>query len=378
MRPETKTLQVTFAPDAPMAAVEVVAPDFSVVKRVMMRGGDTQEIAVACDKVFLRISLPSGRTVTLPDRGSLSRTVTLESLNLPSLEKKHFELSDVSELAFGPTDAAMDARAFSLVPDNHWNVVLMNDNRQPVSGRFFFTKTQWSWQAPAPESYQALAHLIVGLGKKMQLNVNIPAHTRTLDIRHRLTEDEEAYRIRLTTSVESADTLLSFLSRGNLAAASSMSSWASSCEDLLMRKGSDPAGAAVGGYLLLKMGKYERLHDWPRNLAGDTDELRSADGAVIWASQLIAMGKVEEINEIKRYLFAAADSSLPVYTEGLRLLFEGLRLLGDDGNKKLEKLISRLGTILWESPLTAYLTGSGAKKNPDIKPVIIDIGLAAD
>jgi hypothetical protein len=51
----------------------------------------------------------------------------------------------------------------------------------------------------------------------------------------------------------------------------------------------------------------------------------------------------------------AVDRGLPVYSEGLRVLTDGLRLMGSDGKPPREKVIKSAGVVLWSLPLTASL-----------------------
>ena len=66
------------------------------------------------------------------------------------------------------------------------------------------------------------------------------------------------------------------------------------------------------------------MQDWARNLASRFDFL--ADDCVIWA-QLINQ-QPSSADEISKYLLMAMDRGLPVYSGGLRLLTDGIRLMG--------------------------------------------------
>jgi hypothetical protein len=69
-------LTITFAPDMPAAAVEVVAPDWSTVDRVWLSPGQQKSVDVPSEASFLRVHLASGATVSLQDPGKLDRVIT--------------------------------------------------------------------------------------------------------------------------------------------------------------------------------------------------------------------------------------------------------------------------------------------------------------
>lgn len=101
-------------------------------------------------------------------------------------------------------------------------------------------------------------------------------------------------------------------------------------ETLLFQKRHNPFGAAAGALVLLKLQAYERLHDWPYNLA--TWFPWFADGAVVagWCG-LLGMPPNRRARSYfdgasPRALFlAAANSGVPVFTESLHLLVDGLK-----------------------------------------------------
>jgi hypothetical protein len=75
-------LKISFTPDMPAMAVEVVSPDFQVVDRLMLSGGQSRTVEVPSEASFLRMHLPSGGTVTVSDPGNLDRTISRASLAL--------------------------------------------------------------------------------------------------------------------------------------------------------------------------------------------------------------------------------------------------------------------------------------------------------
>ncbi|WP_298540235.1 hypothetical protein [uncultured Aquimarina sp.] len=113
----------------------------------------------------------------------------------------------------------------------------------------------------------------------------------------------------------------------------------SSAEELLYGKISNPTAAAIGGYYLLKTGEIDRLHNWAENLANWMPWM--SDGSIIWAWQLIKEGRNSgnmNIIEIKSRFLEATKRGIPLYTEGLRLLWKGLKMLvdNDTADSKIE------------------------------------------
>ena len=125
----------------------------------------------------------------------------------------------------------------------------------------------------------------------------------------------------VTTAVtgnDVAESLLGYLRLGLTAHAEAL--WPMA-EDLLQHKFRDPIGAAVGGYFLLRLGRFGRLREWAANLANNFGWL--PDGAIIDAWLHLHMAR--ERNDNGEYTLArnrlldAASRGLPLYTEGLRL-----------------------------------------------------------
>ncbi len=89
---------------------------------------------------------------------------------------------------------------------------------------------------------------------------------------------------------------------------------------------SNPDGAAIAGYYLLRLQETERLHDWPRNFANWFPWL--PDAHVILAWHLLDRADVPDIEQVRSHLLDAVVPAVPPrYTEGLRLLYDGLRML---------------------------------------------------
>lgn len=115
-----------------------------------------------------------------------------------------------------------------------------------------------------------------------------------------------------------------YVERGDLANAAAVISQA---EDLLFGKVAHPLGAVVGGYILLRLGALDRLHDWPKNLASWFEWL--PDGAVIAGEQAVRRGDVPQAIE---YFLQAANRGLPVFAGVYSMLLSRLQEFASSGD----------------------------------------------
>lgn len=133
-------------------------------------------------------------------------------------------------------------------------------------------------------------------------------------------------QVNVTTANYAAETILALIENGGIKDALKFMNL-EQAENLLQQKKIDCSAAAIGGYYLLKAGELPRLHDWANNLANWFPDL--PDGAIIHAWQLISQ-QVDSIGQnylIRERLLQALRRGIPVYTEGLRLLYDGLQQL---------------------------------------------------
>lgn len=91
-------------------------------------------------------------------------------------------------------------------------------------------------------------------------------------------------------------------------------------EELLYSKITDPVGAAMGGYVLLRLGALERTHNWMDNLAAWFQWL--PDGAIIAGEKAAMLG-----NHVQAagYFLQAGKRGLPLFTDGFSVLVSRLR-----------------------------------------------------
>jgi hypothetical protein len=151
-------------------------------------------------------------------------------------------------------------------------------------------------------------------------------------------------------------------------------------EQLARAKISNPNGACVGFYYLLHRGAFERLHSWPNNFANWFRWL--PDTAVIHAAQVLQDPTIRDFSLARSRLLQAANAGIPVYTDGLRVLYDNLSALVR-GKKRAEdreakEVLSRIENVAaaadWTQVRTTIygrdssLPWADAKKGKSINP----------
>jgi hypothetical protein len=381
-------LTIRFDEDMPPAAVEIVSPDLQTVAIVMLSGGEEAKVEAPSERSFLCVHLPSGKTVNLThERGMLNRSVSLATLDAaqgirqrgsrptvlpeaiggPPLEGPQpiaTSLNDVRQYhvtraqyrGFAPPEDMEVGEWVQFAPDTEARILSPFGS---LKGKLNTRRNEATWELMFGDAALAASCLEImhPWGKFFAL---IPGNTQAVYARADQIQESESLLIgvRLASKEPAADTILNYLQQGDLYAAGAMVDWAREAEQMLAGKVSDPYSAAVGAYLLLKLKRFEQMHTWVRNLANWFDFL--PDGCVIWAWQQIHQNPSNE-SEIRDYLLRAASrgqlgyAGLPVYSQGLRLLMDGLSMLPDASEAQAvrEKVSRSAGTVLWGSPVTA-------------------------
>ena len=362
------TLKIRFGPDMPAASVEVVAPDLGSVGQLWLVAGQDKEIQVPSEGSFLRVHLPSGEIVTLEDPGNLDRLITLSDIMkrvrrsaltepTPVRRRSSGELRQLSLDVFSTRSAPIvkTLEITALQGDVQVCLGTRGGNLQPGVIR----EPEVSLVYTPPWTLQPYELTLQVPGRRVL--VQLPGTLEEAVVRADEVEGRgRVVTVRATTTNNLADALGAYLQRGDLHAAAAMTDWAEHAEDLLEAKMNDPFAATIGAYLLLRLRRFDLMRDWTRNLADRFPEI--VDGAIIRAWHLIhAKGDATEIQTLLKRAF---DLSLPVFTEGLRLLNEGAQVLGDrDATAKLNQ---KSGIVLWNSPFTTAVHGTPAEGSPRI------------
>jgi len=155
---------------------------------------------------------------------------------------------------------------------------------------------------------------------EVPLTVALPIYGPTSSQSCRLTLGGQAGALTADVSLPDnpqVDAVARYLQSGHPAEAAGV---LGNAELLLQQKMADPFGAALGGYALLRSGQLDRLHHWPRNLAGMFPWL--PDGAVIAGEEAALEG---DHATALGFVCDAARRGLPVFAAGFSLLAARLR-----------------------------------------------------
>ncbi len=190
--------------------------------------------------------------------------------------------------------------------------------------------------------------------------------TRTIDDAQ---DFDAGYAVRAHTDDEHAEALLAYSTAGELTAAQIIAQhYQDLAEGMLYSKVSNPLGAIVGGYYLLRSRALERMHDWPRNLADLYPRL--PDAAIIRIGQLL-QSQTPDQSELRSRIHQAVHAGLPSYTDGLRWLYRATDLLlplerNDEELQAIHRWLRPYADAAdWDAILTCF---RGNPAQPTVKP----------
>jgi len=373
------TMRIRLSPDLPAMVVEVLSPGLEPVGQVLVRPDDEVKVDVPSEASFIRVRLPSGRSVTLSHPGDLDYVVTPQDIqrgraaassgaaspdlgSLRQIRGSHFSDSQLKR-SMKRTGGALAGGAFVVGPPQALPRARPRSGPAPYTGQPLANGLQVEWRPTVPgevsrdgrdvsfsppssdRPFDVRLRTLGSSGLALRLPGNVDdAHVRVSKL-----GTDDYVSVQISTSSELGDTLGSYLSRADYYSAEAMTPWASSAENMLRAKMADPWAATIGAYLLFRLGRYDLMHDWAKNLADWFGTI--PDGCVLWAMQSIH--ERQDGAAARTYLLEAVRRGLPIYTEGLRLLSQGLRRIGPDGERALQKLSRRAGRVLWTAPFTA-------------------------
>lgn len=204
-----------------------------------------------------------------------------------------------------------------------------------------------------------------GLNISRQFSVIPPTSTVMVLVRPTNAVSDSVYPLDIVVSSDDleAESLLTLMQRGDVRSGSELFSERKLAVRLLQEKISDPAKASVGGYFLLRTGSLEqRMEQWPANLANWFPEL--PDGAIIEATRLMRLqdsdgdSRDADLEKAREWLLEAVKRGAPAYTEGLRLLRQGLILFEDDKDREIRDALETVGGYAeaadWHGTTTSF------------------------
>ncbi len=376
----SRSLSVQFDSNMPGSNVEVLGADQSVRGRTWIEPGGAQEFERPPGKSFLRFHLPSGRVVTLPAGSERTRIVTLADVQeqrpsddrppeQPSRQelRKYLAQPNIADSSRMMATSALTPRVSLGDQAEAWLATRLGGS--PISGSVMANGREVAFKCSGYEEPLEF----VAATPEGELHVQIPGSAMSVWARaDRVEPGLLHFAVRIATRDPNADALTEYMARGDMRSAETMASWVDSAQGMLFEKTENPYAAAAGAYLLLRLQRFDEMHDWAKNLAERFPWL--PDGAIIWARQLILQAGASRAAEIRTFLAEAVTRGLPIFREGLALLVESLALLGPDGSVLAQTVNSQLGRGILDSPFTAGLI---APSGPSAQRVQFDIGIAS-
>jgi hypothetical protein len=166
-------------------------------------------------------------------------------------------------------------------------------------------------------------------------------------------------RTLVSGAAPEAEALMAYLENGAIGAARRVGDAVVRQADESSRgRRTDPFGACIAGYFLLRAGRLER-QAWMKNLADWFPDI--PDGAVIYAVSLLrdpdATGR--RAHAARDYLLEAVRRGVPIYTVGLRLLFDSLQYLArEEDDREVASALARVRFIAaytdWDAQTTTF------------------------
>lgn len=378
----SETMKIRFAPDMPMTAIEVISPDLETIHLAVLAGGDDIAVEVPSADAFIRLRLPSGKMVSVRHSGDLEYRINRDFIlgrSGPARSERGTvrSMGDLRSYNLDRTRGFTGVASFRLRAfDDDTGGAEATTDLPELPGGF---KVAWSPEVEGEVSddaaefrfdpYRSDAPYDLVIQGRRNFRIKVPGNVQTAYVRSDVVgSDNLILSVRIATASTDADTVGGYLMRGDYYSAKVMEEWAQRAEHMLQMKMSDPYAATVAAYLLLRLERYDLLHDWPRNLANWFSNI--SDGCFIWAARCALASR--DRAEAQQYIEMGLQRGLPVYTEGLHLLTQILRRLGDYGREQLERLGQNTQGVVWSSPLTALSSGW----TDESIPVSLDVAYA--
>lgn len=370
-------MNIRFGPDMAMTSIEVMTPELETIYQKALSAGEEVNVEVPTPDAFVRLRLPSGQSVVLRHREDQSYLVTRSSLRRDSKRSRSRgrKLDDVRNYNRFRSVEVSDAPSFrstskfyessdSILTDAvlpggfevHWDSPVSgspSDDGEEITFAPEFRLDPYELKIEGPRAY----------------TIKVPGSVESAYVRSDMFGDEQyLVSVRIATASSEADVVGGYLAQSDYSSAKHLAGWARRAEQMLRFKMSDPYAATVSAYLLLRLERYDLMHDWPRNLANYFDNL--PDGNIIWAARC-ALGTRDRAQALE-YIERGMERGLPVFTEGLDWLSKVLRRLGDDGTQHLKELGKTTTGVIWNSPFTALAEGY----DRDERNVSLDVAYA--
>lgn len=350
-------------------AVEIINTDLETVAELSLSGHEQQAIEVAAGKYLIRAYLPSGQTIKVKTSVAVGeeKQVVLQppaAAAPPWLKWQHF-------LGNAYPSQTLPLSTFRSIWLRLWTYHQSTWTIDPLplheSGR---DNAVINYHLNVEEVAARQVRLLQVGGIQVPWRFVALPPSPKLEILIRSTQNGSELDDRLTVAIVShnwnAETLLKYLAAGNLESAKIVSADVANAEALLAEKLTNPMGAVIAGYYLLRVGAAERLQPWAAHFASQFNWL--PDALIIHAWQLLQQSQ-PNLDLAEQRLLQAAAQGIPLYSRGLRLLFDGLQLFQKHpvsrqsvNQARLDRSIAAslktiqpyAAAIDWTQPLTAF------------------------
>jgi hypothetical protein len=345
-----ETLTLSFAADMPPAVIEVVADDFQTLATAFMRAEQTRQLECDQPARWIRVHLPSGKLMTFPRRQAVQ-----------TIDRAMIDPSRREEPSRAKTVAPSYKQRYAALA-NEVSGATWEESLQAA------TSTRWEWSLDGGRQVHGQRRWVFsgdsttpftlrGRFGKSSVSIRVPGNV------HNVTVDDEAASPAAAVTVRmfcrpTVDALLNFMHLSNAERASDTINdvFAEGVPPIR-----DPFGACVLAYQFLR---FRRFDEAANEIFRAATRCNAGDGCVIAAWQLLAQSP-ERVEEIESHLRTAIGRGAPVYTEGLRLLLDGLLLVGKP--EDLKTFRTGLGQVLWTSPVTTLSQhGDSPTRLPDV------------
>lgn len=358
--------------------VEVLGRDLEPVDEIALRTGSSRDIPLDPGLYFLRTALPSGQMATRSFEAPASGIETV------ALDLGAYSPHESREWAFLTQPLAHSAATLE-GPRARWAWMRLWRREGDAWSVVPIAPANAEWEPRSAvytiELDQAPHMLQVGGREAPWKCIALPAQRLRVMVRPAEGPAEMVHPLEVSVASmdPAAESLLGYLRRGATREARLLLDNDGEAKALLYGKVSNPCGAAIGGYYMLRTGELEEFAEWVANLANWIDWL--PDGAVIHAWLLItrarrsAEDRSAQIAEARERLIEAVGRGIPVYTEGLRLLHSGLQIFDAEAKGKDAEVAAALARVArtadaadWTTSTTTY-TGA-APEQPSLRPIL--------
>ena len=208
-------------------------------------------------------------------------------------------------------------------------------------------------------------HVLEVRGQYERQFVSLPSEQAIVDIRRAAQGSPAEFHVDARTRDPDVEALRGYLLSGEIEVARALAAGVLA-ERLLAAKMAAPRIAALGAYVLLRTGELERLHNWPDNLTRWKPWL--PDGPLIAAWQRLRSPH-PHYDEVCELLLEAESRGMPVYTEGVRLLRDGLDLFRSDDEdwpvaEAVERVAGYAQALNWDKSETTYFGVAADQPRP--------------